>query len=245
MVVLLRHLGIPSRIVNGFLQGEYNDIGGFYVVRNSDAHSWVEVYFDGIWVPFDPSPRPEFAATNSKKFNLDFHKIIESIKFFWDRYILIFSGQDQVDALTAVRDRYKELRTRVSSRGEHNGNFLESILNWWKKNLKILAIIATSIALIALISPLILRHRRALKISRSPILFYQEMLSLLEKKGFRRQPNDTPAEFIQFIQKRIPQDIQADLNSLTEMFYRTRFGQYQLTEVDQAQIRDSLQRLRQ
>ena len=245
MVILLRHLGIPARIVNGFLQGEYNDIGGFYVVRNSDAHSWVEVYFDGMWVPFDPSPRPEFAAANSKRFNFDFRKILESINFFWDRYILIFSGQDQVDALTAVRDRYQELRSRVSTSGEHDANVLESILNWWKNNRKMLAIIATTILLIAVSVPIILHHRRALKISRSPILFYHEMLSILEKKGFCRQANATPAEFMQFIQKHVPQEIQSDLNSLTEMFYRTRFGHYQLTEVDQAQIRDSLQRLRQ
>jgi protein-glutamine gamma-glutamyltransferase len=245
MVMLLRHLGIPARIVNGFLQGEYNDIGGFYVVRNSDAHSWVEVYFDGTWVSFDPSPRPELVAVNSEKFTFDFHKVLESVKFFWDRYILIFSGQDQVDAITAVRDRYQEFRSRVSSSGDHDRNILESILNWWKKNRKILAIVATSIVLLAVFIPLILRHRRALKISRSPILFYQEMLSILEKKGFRRNANATPAEFMHFIQKHVPQEMQADLDSLTEMFYRTRFGQYQLTDVDQLQIRDSLQRLRQ
>jgi protein-glutamine gamma-glutamyltransferase len=244
MVLLLRHLEIPSRIVNGFLQGEYNDIGGFYVVRNSDAHSWVEVYFDGMWVPFDPSPRPEIAAANSEKFNIDFSKIMESVKFFWDRYILIFSGQDQVDALIAMRDTYRDLRTRVSS-GEQNGEVLESILNWWKKQWKILAIIATTIALIAAAVPLILRRWRTLKISRSPVLFYQEMLSILEKKGFRRQANATPAEFMQFIQERVPQEMQGDLSSLTEMFYRTRFGHYQLTDVDQLQIRNSLQRLRQ
>lgn len=243
--MLLRHLGIPARIVNGFLQGEYNDIGGFYVVRNSDAHSWVEVYFDGTWVPFDPSPRPELAAANSDKFNFDFHKILESINFFWDRYILIFSGQDQVDAITAVRDRYQELRSRVSSSRDHDRNVLELILSWWKKNRKTLVIIVTSIILLAVSIPLILRHRRALKISRSPIMFYQEMLSILEKKGFHRKANATPAEFMQFIQKQVPQEMQSDLNSLTEMFYRTRFGQYQLTEVDQVQIRDSLQRLRQ
>jgi protein-glutamine gamma-glutamyltransferase len=245
MVILLRHLGIPSRIVNGFLQGEYNEIGGFYVVRNSDAHSWVEVYFDGTWVPFDPSPRPEFAAANSNKVNFDFHKILESINFFWDRYILIFSGQDQVDAFMAVRDRYQEFRSRVSSGGDHDRNIFELILNWWKKNRKILAIIVSSIVLLVVSIPLILRHRRALKISRSPILFYQEMLSILEKKGFRRKAHTTPAEFMQVLQKQLPDEMQADLNALTEMFYRTRFGQYQLTEIEQLQIRDSLQRLRQ
>src|SRR6266481_2262029 len=41
MIVMLRTLGIPSREVNGFLPGEYNELGGDYIVRASDAHSWV------------------------------------------------------------------------------------------------------------------------------------------------------------------------------------------------------------
>ena len=44
MAVLLRAVGVPTRIVNGFLMGEYNPVGDTYVVRQSDAHSWVEVY---------------------------------------------------------------------------------------------------------------------------------------------------------------------------------------------------------
>src|ERR1700751_5158849 len=57
MAILLRTLGIPSREVNGFLPGEYNDIAGDYIVRASDAHSWVEVYFPQAgWVTFDPTP---------------------------------------------------------------------------------------------------------------------------------------------------------------------------------------------
>src|SRR6266567_1874550 len=47
MAIMLRTLGIPTREVNGFLPGEYNDLGGDYIVRASDAHSWVEVYFPG------------------------------------------------------------------------------------------------------------------------------------------------------------------------------------------------------
>jgi len=54
---MLRTLGIPSREVNGFLPGEYNELGGDYIVRASDAHSWVEVYFPGAdWQVFDPTP---------------------------------------------------------------------------------------------------------------------------------------------------------------------------------------------
>lgn len=57
LVVLLRHLGIPARLVSGFGSGQFNQITGYYEVRASDAHAWVEVYFPGTgWVPFDPTP---------------------------------------------------------------------------------------------------------------------------------------------------------------------------------------------
>lgn len=54
MAVLLRDLGVPTRIVEGFLPGERT--GGTEVIRNTNAHTWVEVYFPGHgWVPFDPT----------------------------------------------------------------------------------------------------------------------------------------------------------------------------------------------
>ncbi len=57
LVIMLRTLGIPARLVAGFGSGEYNQITGYYEVRASDAHAWVEVYFPGSgWVPFDPTP---------------------------------------------------------------------------------------------------------------------------------------------------------------------------------------------
>ena len=57
MVVMLRTLGIPARYATGFLSGEYNDLAHDYIVRASDAHSWVEAYFPGYgWITFDPTP---------------------------------------------------------------------------------------------------------------------------------------------------------------------------------------------
>ena len=54
--ILARLQNIPTRIVTGYLGGEYNDIGNFYTFRQSDAHSWVEVYInDKGWIKFDPT----------------------------------------------------------------------------------------------------------------------------------------------------------------------------------------------
>jgi protein-glutamine gamma-glutamyltransferase len=57
MALMLRLLEIPARVAAGFTPGSYNSDTKEYRVRDLDAHSWVEVWFDGIgWVPFDPTP---------------------------------------------------------------------------------------------------------------------------------------------------------------------------------------------
>ncbi|MBI5051791.1 MAG: transglutaminase family protein, partial [Chloroflexi bacterium] len=56
-VVMLRELGVPSRLAAGFGSGYYNPVTGYYEVRASDAHAWAEVYFpEHGWVAFDPTP---------------------------------------------------------------------------------------------------------------------------------------------------------------------------------------------
>ncbi|CAG0964241.1 Protein-glutamine gamma-glutamyltransferase [Anaerolineales bacterium] len=56
MVVLARTVGLPSRLVIGYSSGIYNPFTAEYIVRELNAHSWVEVYFSGIgWVEFEPT----------------------------------------------------------------------------------------------------------------------------------------------------------------------------------------------
>jgi transglutaminase-like putative cysteine protease len=55
-VALMRAAGIPSRVVTGYLGGEWNPVGGYFVIRQSDAHSWTEVWLEGHgWVRVDPT----------------------------------------------------------------------------------------------------------------------------------------------------------------------------------------------
>lgn len=57
MIVMLREVGIPARLAAGYGAGDYNPITGYYQVRASDAHAWVEVYYPDIgWMPYDPTP---------------------------------------------------------------------------------------------------------------------------------------------------------------------------------------------
>lgn len=53
---MLRSLGIPTRLVNGYGPGSFDTSAGAFVVRGEDAHTWVEVYFPGYgWIPFEPT----------------------------------------------------------------------------------------------------------------------------------------------------------------------------------------------
>jgi transglutaminase-like putative cysteine protease len=56
MVVLARAVGLPARLVIGYSSGTYNPFKAEYIVREANAHSWVEIYFTGLgWVEFEPT----------------------------------------------------------------------------------------------------------------------------------------------------------------------------------------------
>jgi transglutaminase-like putative cysteine protease len=96
MVLLLRTLGIPSRLQAGYAGGEPDGEGGF-LVRDSQAHAWVVAYVGGTWRVFDPTPaegRPGILETpGGPTLRLSWQQL-ESL---WDRWVLTFSLADQVD----------------------------------------------------------------------------------------------------------------------------------------------------
>ena len=70
LAIMLRTLGIQTRLVTGYGPGERNPLTGYFEVRQSDAHAWVEVFYPGIgWVPYDPTfGVPEAAPHASSRF---------------------------------------------------------------------------------------------------------------------------------------------------------------------------------
>jgi transglutaminase-like putative cysteine protease len=246
MVVLLRHLKIPARLVNGFLEGEYNEIGEFYTVRQSDAHSWVEVYFgNGLWIQFDPSPRSVATAGSGRSIweIINPKKIFDSISFFWDRYILIFSAQDQINVLSSVRERYKKLNKTLRAKSSKATSPQAWWRSMWKKNRLLLVAIGLLPVLIYYAVRLYKARKRKLDLVRSPILFYQEMLTLLQQRGFVKSVAATPFEFAQQVTPALPAPSSEDVASLTDLFYKARFGNYSLTRDDQAFVETALSRL--
>ena len=108
MAVMLRSLGVPARVVNGFQRGEWNPYGQYYIVRYYDAHSWVEAYLpDAGWVSFDPTPRASFDALASRTPMLLY---LDSLRLRWHRYVVNWTLRDQIHAVQAVQLRLAGLR---------------------------------------------------------------------------------------------------------------------------------------
>ena len=66
MALLARSSGVPARVVSGYLVHERNPLGGHYVVRERNAHSWVEAWVGGSWQTFDPTPSGATAASEGE-----------------------------------------------------------------------------------------------------------------------------------------------------------------------------------
>ena len=91
MVFLMRGMGIPSRVVNGYIMGEWNEIGNFFTIRQSHAHAWVEVFYPKMgWIPYDPTPQDMEEDLETNIFKQFFEKLAEIYEGFWFSYIYSF-----------------------------------------------------------------------------------------------------------------------------------------------------------
>jgi hypothetical protein len=129
MVLLLRSVGIPSRLVNGFQMGEYNSSADFYTVRQSDAHSWVEVHFPQAgWVAFDPTP-PAGLSQYGDGWQASLRRWRETIEMAWMEHVIGFDTTHQLTLAAGIR---RWLTTNHEETlgwwGERSSHWLE----WWE-----------------------------------------------------------------------------------------------------------------
>jgi transglutaminase-like putative cysteine protease len=234
MAIMLRTIGIPSRLVNGFRGGEYNDISGNYIIRARDAHSWVEVYFPGSgWVSFDPTPAgPGADAFTSNRLAL----YLDAYREFWREWIINydFGHQRTLGTLGALR----VTRTFETMRRWTRQHYFELILRGYSLHQRItrtpqewtLAGIGSAGLILLLLN--INRIRRSileLRISRNPgqapeaaaSLWYRRMTRTVARHGWKKSPTQTPQEFTQTIPDPA---LRATVALFTDHYERARFA---------------------
>lgn len=260
MAIMLRTQGIATRVVNGFQQGEYNEMAGVYVVRQKDAHSWVEVYFpkENAWIRFDPTPfAGQSNGINAGGILGTFNSYLEAIETFWIQYFVSYDNQEQRSLFRSVKSGFSEYQIKTS-------NWLREIqyhfADWWKevrgdKGLQSSAqaigygIAYLFAAIIGIFAAVILFRKIKrfelwkkiyfwFKFKDEPTIveFYEKMQKLLAGKGFVRQPHQTPLEFAFAL--KMPEAV-----SITEKYNRVRFGEKHLSEDEAQEIEKWLKNL--
>jgi transglutaminase-like putative cysteine protease len=106
MVLLLRSQGIPARLVTGYYGAELNPLEGYFIVRLSNAHAWVEGWLpEAGWRMFDPTPAAGMPALdNAESWRRLWGQAWDYLVFRWDRYVLTYGFADQADFFFRFRD---------------------------------------------------------------------------------------------------------------------------------------------
>jgi hypothetical protein len=101
LAVMLRYRGIPARVVNGFRLGPWIEEGGYFLVTQNEAHSWVEFYDPeaGGWRTADPTPPAPPSRFGASTFLATLARWTDAVRFRWDRNVVRFSDEDQVAGL--------------------------------------------------------------------------------------------------------------------------------------------------
>jgi transglutaminase-like putative cysteine protease len=221
LAVMLRSLGIPARVVNGFQRGEWNPYGKYFLVRLRDAHSWVEVFIEGAgWLTLDPSPRggtePTTAAAPAALY-------LDALRLRWYRYVINWSLQDQLVAAAAVQ------RTASSWTA-----WPLSAPSW--RLLPGGPLAAIVIVALALTAAWWWRRGGGWAAPSAPIpAFYARALRLLARRGLAPTAGETAREFSARAAGHAPA-CGAPLARLTAGYERVRFGGARLDAAEVAEL---------
>lgn len=236
MAIMLREIGIPSRYATGFLPGEFNDIGGDYIIRASDAHAWVEVYFPGYgWITFDPTPGSDLKRPSGLTAQLAMYW--DWFQLTWSEWIVNYDFAHQIrltdDTQRATRDFSARVREWYQTKQEQAMRLLLALdahIEASRFTLPALLIFLVGL-LMWLRGRAFIRYavarwhlggRRGSSLTPSLAVFeYQEMLKMLEKRGWKKMPWQTPREFAAAIPAT---EVAAPVLQLTELYQAARFG---------------------
>lgn len=254
MAIMLRTQGIATRIVNGFQQGEYNETADVFVVKQKDAHSWVEVYFPGenAWIPFDPTPFAEQnrETTSTTGILKKFNSYLEALETFWIQYFVSYDNQEQRSLVRSFKNSLSDYQTSTSV---WLSKFQREVSEWWTevrgdKGLQTSAkavgfgfayLIGAILGIIFIVW--LFRKIRKLAVwqriydwlkqtkQTTIIEFYERMQTVLSNKGFVRAAHQTPLEFAFALE--MPEVVK-----ITEKYNRVRFGEKNLSKVEAGEI---------
>lgn len=191
-VALMRHAGIPARVVAGYQGGEFNKVGNYLRISQADAHAWAEVWFDDQgWVRIDPtaavSPerveqginaalgnesnvplflRGDFAQSWIGKISLNW----DSVRFFWNNWVVFYDTKKQEDLLNDL--------------GIDSNNIAQTVIT-----------LIAGLSIIVLLYLLIFYFQQRKRPRDETEKLYRQFMALMSKHGLHKKTHEGSADF--------------------------------------------------
>ncbi len=222
MAVMLRAVDIPSRSVNGYLGGEWNEYGRYLVVRQQHAHSWVEGYIAGVgWVTYDPTPLSP-GPPRSRGVFYKIGQFSDSLEMSWSKYVIEYDLRAQL--------RLAERLQRLFSLGSGRRNPFSVSIPRHELRLVVPPLVYGGAGLVAagLLVGLLRRRRRrrepAVQVQLETQGQLRRALLVLRRRGYSQRPGET----LQQLATRVElagDGAGAGFAELVQHYYAHRFGQ--------------------
>lgn len=250
LVLMLRSCGIPARLVMGF-EGVENRGNGHYVVRQSNAHSWVEALIqrpgpDHVrlhWLTLDPTPAEEEAAATQVDTSWErwWHDARRNVRTVWRTFVVDYNTEQQRDMVSVVASELHFSAASPASGGR--GGFRWTYL------------LFGGAVLISGLGGWMLRRRRVRSSTASrpvdeqsarALSLYDRLVAVLTRLGQSRpRPGETPGEFSRAAEVLLSEHAAASAHAtvparVVDLFYRARFGRVPLSEAEQTEAERAL-----
>jgi transglutaminase-like putative cysteine protease len=228
LAVLLRSVGIPTRNVNGFLGGTWNEFGQFLTVSQNEAHSWVEVWFPRYgWVTFDATPAASTdVAQQFQSWMGPLRTIFDGMEHRWNKWILEYNLETQVTL-------FQRATAPFVQRAE-SGQMKSSPQVWqWLKTGFLLLLVALAIRIL-------LAARGLSTQTRGEARSYLRLRRAYERAGYPIRRHDAPLAFLQRLRvAHAPGLVNAE--RVVDVYLRARFGGGETSAADQRDVSMNLQ----
>lgn len=221
--LLMRIAGVPSRVVTGYLGGEYNDLGNYYLVRQEYAHAWSEVWLEDVgWMRVDPTTavapeRIQHVITDEENANvaansqfIDF----KSLNQIWRKFDLVIDAINtrwHIWVLGYDTDKQAALLETLGL------GFLDHV------GIAILMMLITFILIIVLIG--ILANQRQVESKDAPERLYRRFCKRLATVGILKPDREGPQDFANRVARRRP-DLAAEVLNIVNLYIQLRYSQH-------------------
>ena len=200
--VLLRSVGVPTRLVTGFLADDWNEYGKFFDVRQGQAHAWTEAYVAGSgWMTVDATPAGADTRGQKRKWLTRLSRYYEALQFKWYRHVIGY-------------DRFIQKNSFMRIGQSLNGDRLQKTAERGFKNVVVVMIFGFACAALS---------RLYKKLKEPPPNLFQQAESVLARHGFRTKAHETPREFAALVKLGCSRPV-PELDDIVDMHYRDKYS---------------------